>query len=254
MTETNHTTFDTTGLDTVKLRAGCGSGDEGDCCAWQDIRRRLKLPSKSYECPDTASNVLHAMTVPLNDASDVWRAGLVQFEERLAFSVASPEVEERRIFRIVDWSLCEMLPLAIDSTVELCDGDSGQTRELSRLAMELRAQKGADLAALAARADLADLAALAARADRADLAALAALADLAARAARADLAARADRADLAALADRAARAARADLAALAALADLAEADRKIWPSIEALLNELLAMKDTPDAAAAQADQ
>ena len=250
-------------LESLKLREGCGSGDPGNRCAWQEARAWVDLDPKSYACPVTASPVLHELTVHLQDSSKIWRKGIARLLPALLFSRGTVEVERRRAARIVDWSLCEILPDAIDATVALCDGGSEQTRELSRLAEELRAKKGADLAdraALAALAALADRAARAALADLADLAALADLADLAARAARADradLAARAaladlaDRAALAALAALADRAARAARAALAARADLAEGEKNIWPKIEALLGEMLAMDGAPNTEAAQ---
>jgi len=261
-------------LASLRLRRGCGSGNEGDCCVIQERRRWDGLNAASYDIPETDSLVVGKLLIQINDASAVWRAKLGPYLIKLRGSGRDERTEIRRSLRLYDWSLREVLPEAIDIAVKASDGDSEQTRELSKLATDLRAARSvleaydaeiakgsadldarADLAALAALADLAALAALAARAARAALAALAALdardalAALDARDALADLAALADLdalADLAALADLDARdalAALADLAALAALADLAaptDHEEKVWPRMAAVLDEVLA--------------
>ena len=198
-------------LEHLHLRSGVGSGKAGDCCIIQERRRWDGLDPRSDDIPDDDSIVVGKLLIQLNDASAVWRAKLGPYAVRLRGSGRAGD--ERRAIRLVDWTLREILPDAIDSTVAL-SGDSEPIRELARMAGELRAAK--PVAAIATLADLDALAARAALATRAAIAARAAIADLAV---------------LAALADH------------GALDDLAKSEATIWPRIAALLDELLGMSD-----------
>jgi hypothetical protein len=217
----------------LRLRAGPGSGQEGDCCAIQERRRWDGLNSCSDAIPDTDSYVIGMLLIQINDESDEWRRRLGPYLVRLRGSGRDERLEIRRALRLWDFALRtlrEILPDAIDA------GDS----ERIKLAQELRGAFAdlADLVARAARGAFGDLADLAARGDLGDPADPATLAVLAARAARGDLGDPADPATLAVLAARATRAALADLAARAG-GDRANWDREAWPRLAALLDELL---------------
>jgi hypothetical protein len=165
-------------LEHLQLRGGCGSGEEGDCCAIQERRRWDGLDSKSDAIPVTDSLLVGKLLIRLNDCSDVWRSKLGPYLVKLRGSGRDERTEIRRALRLCDWSLREVLPEAIDIAVKLSDGDSESTRELVKLAADLRAAKSvlqafdgqmAEAGSDAARAALADLADLAALADLADL-------------------------------------------------------------------------------------
>jgi hypothetical protein len=128
-------------LEHLQLRGGCGSGEEGDCCAIQERRRWDGLDSKSDAIPVTDSLLVGKLLIRLNDCSDVWRSKLGPYLVKLRGSGRDERTEIRRAQRLCDWSLREVLPEAIDIAVKLSDGDSESTRELVKLAADLRAAK-----------------------------------------------------------------------------------------------------------------
>ena len=170
-------------LATVKLRNGTGSGEEGDACLIQTERRILRdvareagdidlaaqYDPKSDACTPCTSPSIHRLSISVQDSRKDWRKECVSILPLLVGSRGSDALERRRIYRIVDFSVREVLPICLKViAANLKDGSKV-------------ARKAAELAALPPIIDarIGDMA-IALLAEVRDLRALSALSDLSA--------------------------------------------------------------------------
>ena len=109
-------------LSSLHLRGGAGSGQEGDCCALQERRRWSGLDSKSYEVPETDSQVCGSFMVRFQDAikdQEVRDRLIPPLIVKLVGSAGSKALEQRRSWLAVDWALREVAPAYFDMSPEL---------------------------------------------------------------------------------------------------------------------------------------
>jgi hypothetical protein len=201
-------------LSKLHLRAGKGSGAEGDRCAIQEVRAWEGLDPSSDDIPKTDCLVIGRLIIGLQDARKSWREAIVPLLPRLVGSRGSLALTRRRSFAAADWAVRNRAPLALDAI-----GIKDQADILRGLPI-INDSDSADAAAYAAARAAADAARAAAAA--AAYAAYAYTADAAAYAAAraADAAAAAAAAYAAAYADDAAAAANDPVAIVAFLTSL----------------------------------
>ena len=109
-------------LSSLHLRGGAGSGQEGDCCALQERRRWSGLDSKSYDVPETDSQVCGRFMVRLQDAikdQEVRDRLIPPLIVKLVGSAGSKDLEQRRSWLAVDWALRDVAPAYFDMSPEL---------------------------------------------------------------------------------------------------------------------------------------
>jgi hypothetical protein len=212
-------------LSTINLRAGCGSGEEGDRCAIQEYRAWCGLDASSDKRPEGVCPVLHRLVIGFNDKSEVWRKALVAWLPKLTGSEGNAATRHARAFKAADWAVRVFAPIALDAGGRKADAEKlrnlapivdKETAETARAAAEAACAADAADAADAYAADAADAAAAYAAYAAAAYAAAAYAADAAAADAYAAYAAAA----YAAAADAAAAAYAADAAACAAAAKI----------------------------------
>ncbi len=143
-------------LARVHLRHGTGTGEEGDACAVQEVRRVMRdvaieagaldlaagYSPRTDEAPPCASPLCRTLLISVQDARTDWRAECVGLLHLLPGSAGSEALEMRRAHRMLDWTVREAMPAGLDALAgELAPHDAA-------LAATLR-EHGAGLRALA---------------------------------------------------------------------------------------------------------
>jgi hypothetical protein len=100
-------------LAALTLREGPGRGSDGDRCAVQEARNGLGYDSSTDEATPCMSTVCRQLTIAVQDARPDWRAEVRYVLPALIGSRVSDDVEERRIYRLIDWIVREMAPCAL---------------------------------------------------------------------------------------------------------------------------------------------
>jgi hypothetical protein len=115
-------------LDTIQLRHGTGSGEPGDSCLIQAERWELREAARElgavdfleqYDpstdaCPPCTSALCRSFAIQIQDAREEWRVACVALLPLLPGSAGSAALEQRRGWRMLDWSIREALPASLD--------------------------------------------------------------------------------------------------------------------------------------------
>jgi hypothetical protein len=115
-------------LASIKLRHGTGSGEPGDSCLIQAERWELREAARElgamdfvfeYDpstdaCPPCTSPLCRSFAISVQDAREEWRAECVALLPLLPGSAGSEALEQRRGWRMFDWSVRESLPAGVD--------------------------------------------------------------------------------------------------------------------------------------------
>ena len=112
-------------LSTLKLRAGCGTGEPGDRCAIQEVRAWEGLDPSNAECPPDADPLIVSLVIRIQDAREAWRKQVVPLLPLIPGSIGSDALQWRRLYRCADWQIRQMLPAIIDFWPELKNTAAG---------------------------------------------------------------------------------------------------------------------------------
>ena len=154
-------------LAALHLRAGIGSGEEGDACAVQEVRRVMRdlalergaaelaryYSPEVDDAPPCVSPICRGLLISVQDAREGWRVechGLLHLlPGSLPEGSAGEAMELRRGYRLLDWSTRVALPPLVDLLAEVLEAGAkgteraaaavGVAAELRDHAVELRA-------------------------------------------------------------------------------------------------------------------
>ena len=154
-------------LAALHLRAGTGSGEEGDACAVQEVRRVMRdlalergaaelaryYSPEVDDAPPCVSPICRGLLISVQDAREGWRVechGLLRLlPGSLPEGSAGEALELRRGYRLFDWSARAALPPLAEVLAEVLKaGAKGTEREAAAVgvaaklrdhAVELRA-------------------------------------------------------------------------------------------------------------------
>lgn len=99
----------------LQLRDGAGTGEVGNACLIQEVRRAIGLDPSSDVIPACTSDIIGGMAIRVQDARADWRAECRELLPLLIGSRGSVALEKRRVWRIVDWTIRECIPASVSA-------------------------------------------------------------------------------------------------------------------------------------------